>query len=126
MRFVIFDDETMEPVTVVNLPGVTERDIWERMDGQIRIPLSPEDRVPRMAAPEEVPIPTKMYYVLLRFERFVRRGQTHLICVTRETELAMLLDPDFLPGQRKLVTDLRIENDRLARLILSVISGDLS
>ena len=29
MRFVIFDDETMEPITVVNLPGIAERDIME-------------------------------------------------------------------------------------------------
>jgi hypothetical protein len=30
MRIVIYDDESFEPVTVVNLPGVTYRDVLSR------------------------------------------------------------------------------------------------
>jgi len=40
MRFVLYDDETMEPITVINLPGITERDAKEQRWGAVlRLPV---------------------------------------------------------------------------------------
>lgn len=121
MRFVIFDDETMEPITVVNLPGIAERDILERMGGIVRMAIIPKFEF-KVREADNPPAPAKMDVVVLRFERFVRRNQVSLMCFTREAELAMLLDPDFLPGQRGCVRDLQRQNDRLAELVLKAIS----
>lgn len=121
MRFVIFDDDTSEPITVINLPGIGERDIWERMGGRVLLAIPPRLGVAIKAA-SEPPSALRMETVELRFERFVRRDQTSLMCFTREAELAMLLDPDFLPGQRKVVRELQTQNDRLSALLLRAIT----
>lgn len=43
MRVVIYDDEDMEPITVINLRGVTMRDLKERgMRWRVPVPGAPE------------------------------------------------------------------------------------
>jgi hypothetical protein len=123
MRFVIFDDETTEPVTVVNLAGIAERDIWDRMDGKITlcIPGAPSS----ILTDEMRPPSHRPYLVDLRFERFVRNGHVTLMCFTKQSELAMLLEPDFLPGQRREVADLRDRSEKLQDLLLQALAARL-
>jgi len=124
MRVVIYDDEDMEPITVINLRGVTARDLRER--GMLwRVPV-PEPTPMRVMPPEEEFSLQKMRVVDLEFERFRRRTrdgreQESLICFTKAADLAMLLNPEWLPGQRSAVNYLQDQNDRLTDMLLSVI-----
>ena len=118
MRFVVFDDDTMEPITVVNLHGVTERDLFFRMDQRIRLPVIPEHS---SFVSTESPNQTTFDVVELRFERFLRRGQFVWMCFSREAELAMLLEPTFLPGQRGYVQAIERHNEELSRLLLKAV-----
>lgn len=118
MRFVIYDDESMEPVTVVNLPGVAERDIFGRMNGRIR--LSPMQPV-ALVSSESPREPTKQRVVELWFEKFSRKGQISIMCFTNEAALAMLLRPDFLPGQQRAVDELRDDRRSLEKLLMAAL-----
>ena len=69
-----------------------------------------------------------MRYVDLKFEQISRVTLTHgeqltWLCLTRATELAMLLTPDWLPGQRPAIQQLQEENGRLAELIASSLTS---
>lgn len=121
MRFVIFDDETMEPITVVNLPGVAERDICERLGRRIR--LTPKLEAWTVTAGHPPPPVSRPRYVECWFEQFVRKGKTTIMCFTSQAGLALLLKPDFLPGQRGAVSHLEEGNRRLAAMLLAAISG---
>jgi hypothetical protein len=124
MRFVIYDDDTLEPVTVLNIRGFTERDI-ERHDRRYRIPV-PEP-INFFAPIEAIPTIQKMRIVDLFFEPFRRRKidgteQDSWICFTKATELAMLLNPDWLPGQRGAVNYLQSQNDFLTDLLMGALA----
>lgn len=125
MRVVIYDEETLEPVTVVNLPGLTERCLEER-------------QLWRMALQREVPEPDvhgpdrkfsdSIRYVDLEFDRIsrvtLRHGeQVTWLCLTRAADLAMLLTPDWLPGQRPAIEQLQSENERLASLMIDTLTS---
>jgi hypothetical protein len=123
MRFVIYDDETLEPITVLNLRGFTERDI-ERHGRHYRVPVPlplPLKISPK--PPSEEALLEKIPVVELEFERFRRESPRHgrqdsWMCFTRATDLAMLLIPDWLPGQRPAVTALMEQNDRLTSWLM--------
>jgi hypothetical protein len=126
MRFVIYDDETLEPITVLNLP-FTDRDIDQKMrerGRRWRVPVPPE--LPVTWQPVEVsPQYEEARIVDLEFEPFVRNSrrngeQRSWMCFTRAAELAMLLKPDWLPGQRSAVNYLQDQNDRLTRMLMRV------
>jgi hypothetical protein len=119
MRFVIYDDETVEPITVVDLPGFGERDI-ERLGCRILLSPQPDFSLSR-AEPSSDFMPLKV--VEVRFEQFQRRGVLAWMAFTRETELAMLLDPSWLPGQRPAIARMRDENDGLMRLLMLALSN---
>src|SRR4029079_14678508 len=93
MRVGLFDDETMEPLTVLTLP------IWAH-------------EILRADEPVTFPIWTEMHgdfrmidvpKVTLWFEQFVRHGECHWFCSTRDSENALKLRSVFLPGQQKEV-----------------------
>jgi hypothetical protein len=115
MRVVISDEESLEPITVVNLPGLTDRCLLEK--SHWRLP------VPRSLLRADKPIE----YIDLEFEQIsrvtLRHGeQTTWLCLTRATALAMLLTPDWLPGQLPAVQRLQEENERLADLMAQALS----
>lgn len=118
MRFVVYDDESMEPITVLNLRGFTERDI-ERHGRRYRVPAPapfPSFQEPPNACVE-------MQVVDLEFEPIVRQRhgrerQYSWLCFTKATELAMLLNPDWLPGQRPAVEYLQSQNDALVGMLM--------
>lgn len=120
MRIVIYDDEDMEPITVVNLRGVAERDIYA-LDMRLRLAIP----APPPAPSEEVSFIT-MRVVDVTFERFLRRGKVHLMAFTKTADLAMLLKPDWLPGQRPTVEALWRENDKLTDLFMKALGVRLA
>ena len=127
MRFVVYDDDTMEPITVLNLKGFGEKDI-ER-----------NGRRWRVAAPMPMPIMAEHWdldvkcslasisIVELFFEPFVRtrkfcgEKQFSWMCFTKATALAMLLNPDWLSGQRSAVEYLQKQNDWLTNMLMKVL-----
>lgn len=117
MRFVIYDDETMEPITVVDLPGIGERDI-ERLGRRILLPPRPEIKIGEPPSSDF----RRMEIVEIRFEQFQRRGARTWMAFTREAELAMLLDPAWLPGQRPAIARMQDENSGLMRLLTLALS----
>ncbi len=44
-------------------------------------------------------------------------------CLTRAADLAMLLTPDWLPGQRPAIDMLQRENERLASLMIGSLTS---
>lgn len=127
MRVVIFEEETLEPVTVVNLPGMTDRCLEERKFWRVPLPHGG----PVRDADGRSGWTDAVRYVDLEFERFARTTLTHgeqlsWLCLTRAADLAMLLTPDFLPGQAMAVQKLQDENERLAELMAGVLSSDVS
>ena len=44
-------------------------------------------------------------------------------CLTRAADLAMLLTPDWLPGQRPAIDVLQRENERLASLMIGSLTS---
>jgi hypothetical protein len=116
VRLVVYDDESMEPITVLNLRSFTERDI-EKHGRRYRVPV-----------PEEIGLYRfddyrPMRIVDLEFEPFIRvrrngEKQYSWFCFTRATELAMLLNPDWLPGQRPAIEYLQSQNDALTGMLM--------
>jgi|SRR5690349_4367529 hypothetical protein len=116
MRVVISDEESLEPITVVNLPGLTDRCLLEKSHWRVPVPRS-------LLSHDGIE------YIDLEFEQIsrvtLRHGeQTTWLCLTRAAELAMLLTPDWLPGQLPAVQRLQDENERLAELMSTVMSAD--
>jgi hypothetical protein len=124
MRFVIYDDATLEPITVVNIPGFTERDIE---DHGCRYRLV----VPSMVTPRKVhdrmPIEEIMRIVDLKFEPIMRANvvtktvQRSWMCFTKQDELALLLMPSWLPGQRGAIDEIQKQNDGLTNMLIQLL-----
>lgn len=118
MRFVIYDEETMEPITVVSIAGIGEKDI-EQHGRRLKLSVPPDWTTATTRGPSE-PLETiiQMRTVDLTFEPLFRNGrQASWLCFTREAELAMALDPAWLPGQQSRINAMEAERRFLARLI---------
>jgi hypothetical protein len=123
MRFVVYDDESLEPITVLNLP-ITERDALEQRMWRVAVPVSFAEVVREPAEPSGY---STIKTVDLEFEPFQRNSQRHgrqdsVFCFTRATELAMLLNPAWLPGQRSAIDYLQSQNDALTRMLMGAFS----
>ena len=120
MRFVVYDDESLEPITVLNLP-LTDRDIEKR--GRRWLVQVPEKL---QSLPERGPPAYEaMRIVTLEFERFQRNSlrqgeQRSWFCFTRAADLAMLLNPAWLPGQMSAIRYLEDQNDALTKMLMRV------
>ena len=97
MRVVLYDDETMEPLTAITLP------IWmhERLRaGQsIHVPFIEPLRLMGDDPNGPISSPPPRMFATIWFEEFHRKGQRHWFCFTRDSENAMKLKSVFLPGQ---------------------------
>ena|SRR6218665_1351563 len=121
MRVVIYDEESLEPVTVVELPGLSDMALREKQEWRVAVQVK---QPARKKAGEDPRFSDGMRFVDLKFEQLSRVTITHgeqltWLCLTRATELAMLLTPEWLPGQRPAIQQLQDENNRLAELIAS-------
>jgi hypothetical protein len=123
MRVVVYSDEDLEPITVLNLP-ITVRDLeargyhW-RVPVPRPLPFTPKPHL-------EEPFFQETETVELFFERFRRRTsrwgeQDTWMCFTKADSLAMLLKPDWLPGQRSAIRYLEDQNDNLTNMLMRVI-----
>lgn len=120
MRLVIYDDADFEPITVITVPGFGERDI-ERYGRKLR--LAVPDDIHEMISRREPPSQAVLKTVDIEFEVLVRKGLRRWIAFTRAPELAMLIEPAFLPGQRDYVETIRKQRDTLAQMIVAAIGG---
>ena len=123
MRFVIYDDESMEPITVLNLP-LTERDALARRVWRVPVP-EPLSSYRIVESGEEV---SRMRVVDIEFEPLRRRrrdgfDQSSVVAFTRAAALAMLLNPAWLPGQRGAVDYLQSQNDWLTKMLMAAMSA---
>lgn len=103
MRVVLFDDETMEPLTVLHLPSwmTGQLTAGDRMTLPIFRPLTTYT-----IKDDPGPVPTiDQDRVCIWFEKFYRRSEPHWFCFTRDGENSLLLRSVFLPGQRSAVND---------------------
>lgn len=125
MRVVIHDEETLEPITVVTLPGLTEKNLEKKRHWRVSIHDGANE--PR-EMPAERAYSDRLRFVDLTFERVSRVTLTYgeqvtWRCLTRATDLAMLLTPDWLPGQRRAIDMLQSENERLASLMIGSLTS---
>ncbi|MBV1917967.1 MAG: hypothetical protein KUG65_07900 [Sphingomonadaceae bacterium] len=125
MRVVIYDEESLEPITVVNLPGLTERNLEEKQYWRVSVH---DGRNTPADMPAERAYSDRLRFVDLTFERVTRVTLTYgeqitWRCLTRAADLAILLTPDWLPGQRPALDLLEQENERLADLMTRSLSS---
>jgi hypothetical protein len=125
MRVVIHDEESLEPITVVTLPGLTERNLEKKQHWRVSVHDGANE--PR-EMPAERAYSDRLRFVDLTFEKVRRVTITHgeqitWRCLTRATDLAMLLTPDWLPGQRPAIDVLQRENERLASLMIGSLTS---
>jgi hypothetical protein len=100
MRVVVYDDETMEPITAITLPKwMTDR---LKAHELIKVPYMP--RVMATFDPN-VPLDPVRTYAEIWFESFHRNGERHWFCFTRDGEHALRLKSVFLAGQMQAVLD---------------------
>jgi hypothetical protein len=94
MRVVLYADD-MEPITVIDLPAFAEEFLSERGAVLIAVP-QPISFAPQRCQSMQPHMPI----VTIIAERFVRRGQEHMMLFTHDEESALLLKCAFLPGQQ--------------------------
>ena len=124
MRVVIYDDESLEPITVLNLP-LTERDMLERRVWRVPVPEALPSTPWKVLSDEEISQPVKMRVVEIEFEPFQRTSRRHgtqrsVFAFTRAADLAMLLNPAWLPGQQSAIRYLEDQNDALTKMLMRV------
>lgn len=110
MRVVVHDQETYEPLTVIEVPIRFMREIEEgRRDRRLRFPAHPPLSV--TIDPPITPLSAHAGYVVdLKFEP-IYRGSSYRdgerpfmwVCSTDDPETALLLRAVFLPGQNREV-----------------------
>lgn len=123
MRVVIYDDESLEPITVLNLP-LTDRDMLERRVWRVPVP-TPMPLPTRGPIDEGMTSPIKALIVDIEFEPFQRNSRRHgmqrsVFAFTRAADLAMLLNPAWLHGQQSAIRYLEDQNDALTRMLIRV------
>jgi len=96
MRVVLFDHESMEPITVLQLPSWAYDMLRERR--QVTFPVW-LDLAKAYDVAGEVPRAMDIPKVTVWFEKFVRNEQAHWFCFTNDGENALKLKAAFLPGQ---------------------------
>lgn len=100
MRTILIDSETMEPLTVLNLPV----EAWNMFDrGAVwRVPAPPEMQATAVVNRE----PIALEVIELRgIELRNKRGVLYWMAETASAEAALLLRSVFLPGQMSEVVD---------------------
>lgn len=121
MRIVLYDDESLEPITILNLP-LTERDMLDRRIWRVPVP----ERIDFYKPIPDVPTMSKMRVVDVEFEQFVRVSPRHgkqrsVFAFTRAADLAMLLKPSWLPGQQSAIRALEDQVDALTDMFMRAL-----
>lgn len=98
VRTILYTDG-MEPIVVLEL-SESIKNYLERY-GEIILPVIESPILTTMC---NVPNIYKPKTVIIRLERFIRKGQEHFFIFTKDDENALLLKSAFLPGQHKEVS----------------------
>lgn len=98
MRVVLYDDETMEPLTVLHLPSWMPPRL--RNGERMVIPVMRKlDLSASYGGDTTPPMDIQGDRVGIWFEKFLRHDQLHWFAFTRDSENALSLKSVFLPGQ---------------------------
>lgn len=96
MRTVLYTHD-MEPITVIELrPWQVE---YLGREGVVTLAVMPEDEYPEAADDQAAAVSLRT--VRMTAEWFYRNGERRMLLFTRQEETAMLLECQFLPGQRR-------------------------
>ena len=118
MNVVIYTRD-MEPITIVDLPLYC-LEFGERL-GVVRVAI--EDEVP-LIPPHAGAVPKvpDLRTVSLMFTQVQMPGKRAWIIQALDDELALLLRPSWLPGQRRKINEYERNNRRLASMLLDVLA----
>jgi hypothetical protein len=97
MRVVLFSDEDMEPITVLDIPAWAMQRLHDGEIIRFQVPVPITD----MYVLDDCSVYKPLEVVQVWAERFTRHGQKHCMLFTRNETKAMALRSDILPGQRK-------------------------
>lgn len=123
MRTVIYSQD-FEPITVVDLPVMPEQ-ILRYMGGRVRLAaLEPLPWSTKPFASDVVEITYKVVTLTMESLRW-KDGSVKWIFVADCDETALLLKPDFLPGQRRAVQDGERAKQKLAELFMAALRRGL-
>ncbi len=115
MRTVLYTND-MEPITVLELrPWQVEHLERHRMVTLAVMPEANWMRAGESLSPKTLP------YVRITAEWFRRGNQQIMLLFTRHEENAMLLDSEFLPGQRRLLREK--EREAFGRGVLAALNS---
>lgn len=115
MNVVIYTRD-MEPITIIDLP------MWALEAGERRmfVSLGIVDEVKLANARDPVDVTART--ITLEFT-LIRLGDVRSwLITTRDDELALLLRPSWLPGQRRKINEYERNNRRLASMLLDVLA----
>ncbi|MCW5597657.1 MAG: hypothetical protein KIT80_23425 [Chitinophagaceae bacterium] len=98
MRVVLYADQDMEPITVIELSefAVDYLNKYKRVTLPVIVPMKPsfiDDGDPTING-------DVINQVNIYAETLIRKGQKYMILFTQDEESALLLKSCFLPGQR--------------------------
>jgi hypothetical protein len=119
MNVVIYSKD-MEPITVIDLP------MWAIEAGERRsfvavAVMGKLDYAPPIGPEAPVSYPP-LRQVTLEFVPIIMGAHRSSIIVTRDEELAMLLRPEWLPGQRGKISDYKRQTRELSMALLDVLA----
>ena len=126
MKFVIYDEETLEPITFINVPGL-DRAALETMGYRVRLEAPRPMATIIRSRDESPPAIRSVATVELTFERIVRYNRAGekvegFMCFTDAVGLAATLKPDWMIGQRSAVDYLAQQNDRLTEMLMKLMT----
>lgn len=120
MNIVIYARQDMQPITVIDLPMRLIEMGAERGCVQIAVmePLS-------LAVERDFSESLRRWTVSLTFHRLVMLDQKTWFITTDDEEAALLLKPDWLPGQRGRINQLQMERDQMAKALVKALTRGL-
>ena len=117
MNVVIYTRD-MEPITIVDLP----LHCLEFGERQRVVRVAIEDEIPLVPPDAGAPMAPALRTVSLMFTQLQMPGKRAWIIQTLDDELALLLRPSWLPGQRRKINEYERNNRRLATMLLDVLA----
>lgn len=119
LRIIIHDDETFEPITIVEMYHWHELGL--HVGEHIVVPIMPKITPILRTMSEPVEANFTIRTITIRFEELRRRNRMYWIGITNDPETALLLRATFLPGQRWALND--IKREEFAKGVLATLEA---
>jgi hypothetical protein len=125
MNIVIYARQDMQPLTVIDLP-MRQLEMGAHR-GVVRIEvMDPIDLRPMLYSSASSLAESARYHTVdLMFHRLVMLGTETFLITTSDEEFALLLKPDWLPGQRGRANQLKKERDQMAQALVIALTRGL-